>query len=256
MFEELFESRQQTAMAYQGIPGIVIGLVKENWDEKQQGKVKVEYYLGEKGKMVSSWIPVMNLYAAPSCGMYFQPEVGSLAVVAFIGGRLDCPLVLGTMWEKGADIPKKTAGEKNWIKSIKTKGGNEIRFSDEDKKENVAITTPSGLNFQLDDEKKTITLQDKDKKNTWILNTEKGEMTLKAEKKLTISIGGSAVVTVEKNSVSIKSGTVSVEGSQSLKMKGQTSSLSGSQVQLKADATLKAEASGMTQIKGAMVKIN
>ncbi len=256
MLEELFETRQDRAGAYMGMPGIVTGQVKENWDKKQQGKVKVEYYLGEKGKMVSSWIPVMTPYAASSCGMYFLPEVGSKVVIAFEHGRLDCPVVLGTLWNGSSNLPEKTADEKNQIKTIKTKGGHEIRFSDEEKKEEVTVTTPSGLTLLMNDEKATIAIQDKDKKNKCILDSKKGELMLNAENKLILSIGDNAVVTVEKNSITIKSGTISLEGSQSLKMKGQTAALSGSQVQMKADAAFKAESSGMMELKGTMIKVN
>ena len=108
----------------------------------------------------------------------------------------------------------------------------------------------------MEDEKKTIEIRDKDKKNSVTINGQSGEIRLNADKKMVLSIGGTAEITIKKNSVEIKSGTVQVTGNQSLKMKGQSASLTGSQVQIKADAGLTAEASGITQVKGTMVKIN
>lgn len=256
MFEELFQQSQTALSGSPAIPGIVTGIVKENWDSNQPGKVKVEYYLGEKGKMVSRWMSVMSPYVASSAGMYFLPEIGSEVVIAFQMGRPDCPIVLGSLWSQSVPMPKEAPGEKNPTKSLKTKGGHEILFSDEEKKESLTVTTPAGLSLSMDDEKKTVTVKDKDGKNTWILNTEKGEITMNAEKKFILSIGGTAVLTVEANSLTGKSGTITWEGSQSLKLTGQTANLAGSQIQIKADASLKAESGGMTEIKGSMVKVN
>ena len=42
------------------INGVATGIVKENWDDKHQGMVKVEYSIGERGKSISGWMPVMS----------------------------------------------------------------------------------------------------------------------------------------------------------------------------------------------------
>lgn len=255
MFEELFDNGREAA-GFGLIPGLLTGIVKENWDQKQPGKVKVEYYLGQKGKMVTQWIPVMSPYVAGGAGAYFLPEVGNEVVVAFLMGRPDCPVVLGSLWSKSVPADSQWPKEKNPTKALKTKGGHEICFSDEEKKEKLTVTTPGGLSAIFDDEKKSITLKDKDGKNTVALNSEKGEIVIDAQKKLTLSVGGTAAVSIESNKMTIKSGAVSAEGSQSLTLKGQTASLQGSQVQVKADASLKLEASGITEVKGSMVKLN
>ena len=131
-----------------------------------------------------------------------------------------------------------------------------MRFSEEEKKEKLTVTTPGGLEISMGDEKKTIEIRDKDKKNSVTINGQSGEIRLNADKKMVLSIGGTEEIIIEKSKVEIKSGTVQVTGNQSLKMKGQSASLTGSQVQIKADAGLTAEASGITQVKGTMVKIN
>lgn len=255
MFEELFDQKGSPGGRGQ-MPGIVSGIVKENWDKNQPGRVRVEYYLGQKGKMVTQWIPVMSPYAASSAGMYFLPEVGTEVIVAFLMGQTDCPVVLGALWSKSMPLGNTAPTEKNTTKLIRTKGGHQILFSEEEKKERLTVTTPGGLTVKLDDEKKTITLSDKDGKNVVKLDSEKGTAAINGEKKLTLSVGGTEAVTIEKNKVTVKSGTVSVEGSQSLKLKGQTANLQGSQIQVKADASMKLQASGVTEVKGAMVKIN
>lgn len=255
MFEDLIKSnRTQPSASFNA--GLVMGVVKENWDKNEPGKVKVEYSVGETGKMLTGWIPVMTPYAADKGGMYMFPEIGTEVVVGFLGGRTDCPVVIGSLWSSKMKRPDKAPAEKNINKVIRTAGGHEIALSDEDKKQKLTVSTPGGLTVILDDEKKSITLQDKQKKNTIFMDTGKGEMKINAEKKLTLSIGGSAVVTLEKQKATVKSATVSLEGSSAVKIKGQSTAVEGSSTQVKATGSLTLQASGMTQLKGSMVKIN
>ncbi len=255
MLEDMMHSlRAQPAVSSSF--GLVVGTVKNNYDKNEAGKVQVEYSLGEQGKVLTGWIPVLAPYTAVKGGMYFLPETGTEVVVGFLGGRTDCPVVLGSLWSKKVERPQNAVTEKNFTKVVRTKGGHEIRFSDEDKKQKLTVETPGNLTIELSDEKKTVTIHDKDKKNSIVIDGEKGEIKLDANKKLEISIGGTAAVTIEKNKITLKSGTVEINASQTLNLKGQSTSIKGSQVAIKADGSLNASASGMTQIKGSMVKIN
>ncbi len=237
-------------------PGLVTGIVRKNYDKNEAGKVMVEYSIGEPGKMMTGWVPVMTPYTADQGGMYLLPEIGDEVVIAFLGGRTDCPVVLGSVWSKNVKRPQNAVTEKNTMKMFRTKGGHEVTFSDEEKKETLTVKTPGGLTISMEDEKKTIEIKDKEKKNSLTIDGKSGEIKLDAQKKLVLSIGGTAAVTIEKNKVTIKSGSVDVEASQSLKLHGQSTAVSGSQVNIKADASLKAESGGIAQIKGSMVKIN
>ena len=255
MLEDMLQTlRSQPAVSSN--PGLVSGTVKENYDKKEPGKVKVEYAIGEKGKMLTGWIPVMTPYAAAKGGMYLLPEIGSEVVIGFLGGRTDCPVVLGSLYSKSVERPQNAVKEKNTMKVFRTKGGHEVSFSEEEKKGILTVTTPDGLKLSMEDEKQTVTLQDKGGKNTLTINAKSGEIKVNADKKLILSVGGTTAVTVEKNKVSISSGTVDINGKQSLKLKGQSSALQGSQVQVKADAGLKLQSSAITEVKGTMVKIN
>lgn len=256
MFEEWLGNTQSFPERQRFAGRVETGIVRENDNQEQKGMVKVEYCLGEDGQMVSRWIPIMTVYAAPSGGMYFLPEVGTMVVLAFLGGSLDHPVVLGSLWSKSVPFPDAASKEKNTEKLIRTKGGTEIVVSDEEGKEGISITTPGGLAVVLNDEKKSISLKDKDAKNSVILDGDKGEVKVCADKKIVLSIGGTAAVTIESNKVEIKSGSISAEGSQKLALKGQSASLQGSQVQVKADASMKAESSGIMELKASLLKAN
>lgn len=149
-FDELLKTEREPSKA----PGMVSGIVLENYNDKYPGMVKVEYGAGEKGKNKSGWIPVASFYAGKEHGAYFLPEIGSEVLVAFILGNWDKPVVIGSLWNKQSPIPKGIPEKKNFNKTIKTKGGDQILFSDEDKKQSIEITTPSGLKIGIYDEKK------------------------------------------------------------------------------------------------------
>lgn len=242
----------------QQICSITTGLVKENWDEDHPGMVKAEYFLGMKGKNVTGWIPVAVPYAYKDCGMYLLPEVGCQVVIGFQMGDRNCPVVLGCLWSQENQIPKDTATEKNTIKRFKTKGGCQVVFEEEADKEAVEIQTPGGLVFRLDEEKQKILVTDGEQKNGMDIDAGKGEVRLFGDGKLVLEVGGKAVLTLDgkANSATVKADTIKIEASKSCQIDGQNLTLSGTQTEVKGQSQLSVQSGGITQIKGAMVKLN
>ncbi|SET16223.1 phage baseplate assembly protein V [[Clostridium] polysaccharolyticum] len=255
IFGELFEEDGNIANK---MWGVTTGIVLQNWDEKQPGKVKVEMNLGTEGKNVSGWIPVMTPYGGKEYGLYTLPEVGALVIVAFLMGDRNRPVVIGSLWNQKNSLPADTAKEKNAVKRFKTKGGCEVIFQEEESKEKITVHTPGELTLLLDDEKKTISIQDKSGENGILINSDKGELSVQAKSKIELKVNGTAMITLDGNSkkTAIKSDMVDVNASQSLKFKSQSVNLQGSMVKVKADSSLGLESGAMAQLKGSMVKIN
>lgn len=207
---------------------------------------------------MTGWIPVASVYAFNGCGMYFLPEIGSEVVIAFNMGDRNCPVVLGCLWNTKNALPAETAVEKNIVKRLKTKGGCEVIFRDEQDKESIEIHTPAGLKLRLDDEKNTISIEDKERKNGICMETEKGNVKFFADKKMTFEIGGKAMITLDgsKGSVTVKGDDIKEEASKSYAAKGQNIKLEGTQMALKGNSQLNVQSGGIAQIKGSMVKIN
>lgn len=272
LFDELLEEQKESRRKIQSMMGIVYGVVKENWDKKHPGMVRVEIIQGETGKNLSDWIPVMAPYGGANFGAYALPEIGTQVIVAFELGNIYSPLVIGCVWNKGDPIPPETADEKNTKKSLLTKGGNRVLLSDEEGKEKIELETKGRLFVGLDDEKQTLTLRDEKGENSIIMDCKNGAITLLASKKLVLQVDKKPIITLEggAGSAKVKTGQISVEAEQSLKMKGQTTDLEGNSLNvsgqnvkaegnmlsLSGKGTLKAESSGMLQLKGSMVKIN
>ncbi len=235
---------------------IILGKVVDNYDDAKPGMIRVEYLLRPSGTATNAWMKYMAPYAGVESGHYFMPEKGAEVVVAFDHGDPSCPVALGCLWTKTTPAPKACANQENSVKKILTKGGNQIIFEDKSGKEEIVIQTKGELKIRLADENEIIEIQNKSGKTLLSIDGKNGSIKLEAEKKLELSVGGKSQITIESDSVKMKTKTLELSGDQKLKLKGNTTDFSGSSVNVKADGSLKLEASGMTTVKGSMVKIN
>lgn len=247
-----------TAAGEEKVSSVTTALVKENWNQDFPGMVKVEMFLGETGKNVTGWVPVMSMYAGKDFGYYSLPEIGSEVVVAFNMGDRNCPIVIGTLWNDTNTLPTETAADKNLVKRFKTKGGCEVVFNDEENKQKIEIKTAGGFGITIEDEAKSITLHDSSGNNGMTIDETNGIVVIKADKKITLSVGGSDIITLDGSgqSATVKTNNIKLEAAQNLELKGQNDKLEGSMIKVDAQGSLEISSSGMTQVKGSMVKIN
>lgn len=238
--------------------GVVTGIVKENWEKEHPGMVKVQYFLGEEGKNVTGWVPVVSGYAGKGYGGYALPEVGDAVVIAFVRGDRNCPIVLGSFWTKVNNLPPQTAVEKNTVKRFLTKGGCQIEFDDTENKNKIEISTPKKMKISIEDENEVITISDEGGKNGIVLDCKGGSLKVCADKKMELCVGGNPMVTLDGSakSIQLKGTKVDINADQAINAKGSNTQISGSMVSIKGDSTTKVESSGMLQVKGSMVKIN
>ena len=255
-FSELYDGAARPGEG-QRMFSVTTGRVVENWDEKHPGMVQVEVFLGEDGKNRTDWVRVAQPYGGKECGFYFLPEVGDEVVLAFNLGDRDHPIVIGSLWSQLNPLPKNAAAEKNQTKVLRTKGGNELAFSDEEKKEALQLHTKGNLTLVMEDEPVEITLCDKDRKNLLTISGKEGTVTIKAEKKVVLDVGGgSLTLDGQGKKATLKMDTISIEAGQSLNLKGQNVKLEGSMMKVSSSGNLEAQASGILTLKGSMTKIN
>lgn len=254
--ELLAEKKEDKTYPEVTAPGLLNAIVKDVWDERHKGMIKVEYIMGERNKKTSDWVRVMTGYGGDGFGNYWLPEIGTEVLVGFIHGNMNMPVVLGCLWNGKDKLPTGAADEKNETKTVITKGGHKILFSDVKGKEKITVTTPKELEVLLDDEKEIIHLKDKENGNSLVMDCKNGKIDVKAKQEISLTIGTKEVVKADANTVKVTSGTIQLDAQQSLKLAGQTTSLEGTSVKVKADGELGLNASGMAQLKGSMVKIN
>ena len=256
VFDDIIERESIAGSLF--VSGVTTGTVKENWNQDFPGKVRVELLLGEDGKNLTGWIPVSMPYGGDEYGMYTLPEVGAEVVIAFNMGDRNCPIVIGSLWNNKNKLPPETAVDKNTVKRFKTKGGCEVVFTDEENKAMIDIHTPGKLQIEINDEKKTITIQDDGAKNSIKIDAENGVLELVADKKISLSAGGKAELVLDGQSgeAKLSADNVKLDAKQGLNLKGQQTALEGGTIEIKAQSTMKQQAGAMLEIKGAMVKIN
>lgn len=119
-------------------------------DPANLGRVKVMYMAFQDG-LESDWAPVAVPYAGPERGFYSIPEVDDLAVVAFLAGNVNQPIVLGFIWSGDGAPPGATPTEKTW----KSAEGHSIALSD-DAIDGILLEDKHGNRILMDKEGITI----------------------------------------------------------------------------------------------------
>jgi uncharacterized protein involved in type VI secretion and phage assembly len=213
LFDLLDESMRQEPRGRR-IYGMVVGIVTNNQDPDSLGRVKVKFpWLSNVDE--SAWARLAVPMAGKQHGVYFVPEVDDEVLVAFEHGDVRFPYVLGALWN-GKDTPPVTNDDgKNNVRMIKSRSGHVVKLNDEDGKETIEII-------------------DKNQKNTIVIDTSQGTITVTADKDITLS-ASNGTIKLDAQKVQINSSAA---------------------MELKAGSTMNLEASGTMTVKGSTVNIN
>jgi uncharacterized protein involved in type VI secretion and phage assembly len=120
--------------------GVVTGVVVDNVDPVQMGRVRVRFRWNDEGEE-SRWTRMASAYSGNGRGLFFLPEIGDEVVVAFEMGDPERPIVIGALWN-GADLAPSL--EQNNAKRLVTRTGNTVQLFDHDDDERIEIFTPDG----------------------------------------------------------------------------------------------------------------
>lgn len=116
---------------------------EEIWTD-EYGRIKLKFHWDESGPHAgpsddksSCWVRVREGWAGDSWGILFTPRIGMEAIVSFLDGNPDRPLVVGCVWNNPGHMPPylPQVPTKSTIKSHSTKMGgpdnyNEFRYED------------------------------------------------------------------------------------------------------------------------------
>ncbi len=239
------------------IQGVVIGVVVENNNDDFKGMVKVELLVREGKKNITDWIKVVSPYGGTNWGMYNIPEVGDEVLVAFEQGSIHKPFVIGSIYMADNKMVNKAYNKENNIKSIRTRGGHEIVFYDQDDSQYIDVKTPKKINLRLDDKKNKITLTDADSKNLIEIDIENSKITIQGESKILLNSNSSKIsIEGDSNNITAKSSNIKIEGSNSIKLKAQSIDIDAGMLNVKASNVMNLKSDGVANVKGAVVKIN
>lgn len=173
-----------------------LATVKENNDDKGQGRVKVAFDWQKNGK-TTNWIRVQTPNAGVSGavpknrGWVFVPEVGDQVMVSYEHGNPDRPYVTGSVFHSGSG---KGGDKDNKVKSIITRSGNAIVFDNETG--SIVITDQTG--------KQLIMLDGTD------------AITVMAKKSITLTNEAESVIVMDDKSIGLQADTIALEGRKSV----------------------------------------
>ncbi|MDQ6423034.1 phage baseplate assembly protein V [Paenibacillus sp. LHD-117] len=238
MYPGFFDPYQRS-MPSEQLSGVWNAIVTNTKDPENLGRVKLKFPSRE-GELETDWVRVATLMGGSGKGSLFIPDVNDEVLVAFLMGRLDQPVVIGSLWSKQDKPPP--GDTNNEIKKIKTKYGHEITFNDKESEGSITIKTKKGHSIILSDKDGSVKAESADKQHSLELD--------ETGKKVTVKSGTSKVELTS-------SGNVTISGTQSLSVKAPEVKLEASaSMSIKSTGMLDIKSDGMINIKGSMVKIN
>jgi phage protein D/phage baseplate assembly protein gpV len=219
--------------------GITVGLVTDNNDPENRGRVKVKLTsLGEN--IESFWCPLVSTNAGNKRGIAFLPEVNDEVVVAFQNGDPNHGYVLGAVWNGSDALPKPTgqllSGNQVVRRVIRSRVGHEIVIVDNP-------ITPEG-----------IIIIDKTTNNFIKVMTQPDKIEIQCQADIQVtSKTGNITATADTGNVTVKAsaGKVTVQAMQDLELKSDTG-----KVTISGTAGVDINSPAIINIKGSMTNIN
>lgn len=227
-----------------GVGGLAIGKVRQiDQDPDGQNRVLVEApMIDPAGDGI--WARLASPYASDAAGIFFYPEIGDEVVLGFLNDDPSFPVVLGSLYSK-ARTPPYTPDASNASKAIVTR--NELTISLDDARKIIVIKTPGGQQITLSDDARSIALAD----------SNNNKVTLSSEGIALSSCGNVSISAMGNVNIEAKGGAASITGATQISASAPNISASASAaITLKGDASAELISSGITTVRGAMVKIN
>ncbi len=226
-----------------------IGTVTNVKDPDKAGRVKVKLPTVSDADE-SAWARVVSPGAGNKRGLHLMPDVGDEVLVAFIGGDFRNPVVLGGIWSKKntPPTPEPVKGDKVSERSLTLASGAKLVFTENTDKSKAVVAlkhaeAETSLQFDKDGIK---------------LNAKKGT-------KIKIAVGEASIEMQSDGTITIKGGAITIKAEKNLTLQGQKVTVKGatgavvdgggSKVDL-SPAAAKVSSSGITEIKGSLVKLN
>lgn len=259
--------------------GVMVGIVAKNFDpnstasggtnsgaDAMDGRVCVTIPTRDTNANELKWARVAMPSSGSKWGHYFLPEVGDQVLLAFEGGNIEKPYVIGCIPKTADKFLKDSVDKDNQFKRIVTRHGTSIIFEDNSADENglkdklTLETAGKKLQILMDNENEKIRIGDKAKEDFIEMYTKEGSGTLKVQikSKIEIKVGDKITVTLngESGAVSVKGDSIRLEGANGVTTKSDSAvKMEAPQIAGNASSALKLESSGTATVSGSTVSV-
>jgi type VI secretion system secreted protein VgrG len=141
----------------------VVGPAGEEIHTDHHGRIKVQFHWdrrGQRDEHSSCYLRVQQAWAGASWGFVFLPRIGMEAVVQFVDGDPDMPLVTGTVYNGTHPVPYDLPAQRtrSTIKTNSSPGGggfNELRFEDAAGSEEIFVHGQKDWNTVINHDRST-----------------------------------------------------------------------------------------------------
>ncbi|NGM68011.1 phage tail protein [Natronolimnobius sp. AArcel1] len=231
-----------------GIQGVVVGIVTDNDDPKDLGRVKLRFPWRDADDE-SYWARIATPMAGDEYGTYFLPEVDDEVLVAFENGDIHEPYVIGSLWNGEQKPPRRNEGHNN-TREIRSRSDHTIAFDDSDDG-SITIRTSDGHEIVVDDSSgsETVAIRDDRGKNTITLDSSSGRISIEADDELDLS--ASKISIDGTKSVEISGGTdVDISSKNTIELS------SKARLDISSSGLMGIDSTGPLTIRGALIQLN
>lgn len=137
--------------------GVYTGRVIDNRDPSGLARIRVLVPAVDRKQEV--WARFATPMAGPDSGVRFTPNVGDEVVVAFEGGDLGSPIVLGALWNAKAPPPE--AGNPPSRMIIRSRRGAAVTIEDDANASRISVETSGGQRITLVDASDEMRIEDR-----------------------------------------------------------------------------------------------
>lgn len=237
---------------------VLTAVVTNVKDPDGLGRVKVKFPVFSD-EYESWWARPVQLGAGNGRGTSWLPEVNDEVLVAFGQGSFDEPYVLGGLYNGLDKAGKGWAAHVNSDGTVKrraftSRNGMVLEFIEDGQQDTLTVATNNGAQH--------LTLTQTGSKG--IVLVSQGPLDVTAEQNITVTGKQNISMSTSTGDFSVKAVNVSIEATAKASVKGAqvvaegqaTAEVKAATVKINGQATAELAASGITTVRGAMVKIN
>jgi uncharacterized protein involved in type VI secretion and phage assembly len=201
--------------------GVVEGLVVDNVDPEQLGRVKVKFPLLPDAPE-SYWARLSMPMAGQERGWMTIPEIGDEVLVSFVRGDINDAIVVGSLYNGVDTPPYANEDEENNLRVFQSRSGHRLTFDDTEGSERIEL----------------------------ILHNEEIQVIWDSANKVLSVYSGKDIIIEAKEKISMKCTDFMLEASNSISVKA------GADMTVEAGANLNQQAGGTLSMEASLIKLN